>query len=230
MNILHTLYKKIYHGGLRKINGRMHLSAGVITGVVSGAILYHNIEPTIYYTIGCAIGSILPDIDSPKSIISRFCRPIAILVNHYCGHRGLTHAPLIPLIFSIILQLKVIKASDLSYCLFYGLMSGCVLHLVQDICTMSGIPLLYPFSKKKTSLMGIKSGDPGNIPTTILILLIWNLGLYYRNAMLLTAFDWIVNIGSKSPNTITELVGNLKDSNIICEITDSIGKIWNIIV
>lgn len=158
----------------------MHLSASIIAGAISSIMLYEGIESAIYYTIGCSIGSILPDIDSPKSIIGRFCRPLSILINHYLGHRGLTHAPIIPIIFMFILKYNIFPISELLYKLLFGLIAGYFIHLLQDLCTIRGIPILYPFSKKKMSLFKMKTGDPGNIPASILLVIIWVFVIYNR--------------------------------------------------
>lgn len=143
-------------------------------------MLYNKIEPAAYYAIGCSIGALLPDIDSPKSIISRFCRPISILIKHYCGHRGFTHAPILILLMVTILKSRIITASDLTYCLLYGLTCGIGIHLIQDIWTKGGIPVFYPFSKKKFSLSKMESGSMSNIPVTIVIVCCWMAVVHFR--------------------------------------------------
>lgn len=154
--------------------------------------------------MGCSIGSILPDIDSPKSTISKFCRPVAILINHYLGHRGFTHAPIIPTIFLFVLKYKLVHASELSYRLLYGLAAGYFIHLLQDICTAGGVPILYPFSKKKVALFKMKTGDPGNIPASILLLVIWILIIYNRKEIIPGILLYIPETSKNIIKAITE--------------------------
>lgn len=129
------------------------------------------------------VGSLLPDIDHPKSLINRYLLPfdnkltkvfvyfcagviilwydylhggsyilkalaVAVMLIAISAHRdGLTHSAAGMLMFSLI-----VGYIGISYGiphLVYYFMIGYGTHLVCDMMTSKGIPLLYPFSKKK---------------------------------------------------------------------------------
>lgn len=141
---------------------------------------YQDPKAAAIFASGCAIGSILPDIDSPKAMISKACQPISILVNHYFGHRGFTHSPFVVAILIAITQLYVENSlADFLYITMCGLVAGYSMHLLQDSFTRDGIPIFYPFSKKKFSFCRAKSGSFWNYPVTFLIVTCWILICLY---------------------------------------------------
>lgn len=52
----------------------------------------------------CAVGSILPDIDTTTSGVGRFFRPVARFIEHRFGHRTITHSLLFLLLLSVALM------------------------------------------------------------------------------------------------------------------------------
>lgn len=76
-----------------------------------------------------ALGSLLPDIDNSRSMLGRFIP----FVQNIFGHRTLTHS----LAFIAIL-----------YFINPFLAMGGMMHLVLDMMTMGGCPLLYPYGKR----------------------------------------------------------------------------------
>ncbi len=129
------------------------------------------------------IGSLLPDIDHPKSVINRYLLPfdnkltkvfvyfcagviilwydylqggsyvlkalaVAVMLIAVSTHReGLTHSAAGMLMFSFIIGYIGISY-NMTHLVYY-FMIGYGTHLACDMMTSRGIPLLYPFSKKK---------------------------------------------------------------------------------
>lgn len=91
--------------------------------------------------LGVFVGSILPDIDHPQSLISQMIPFVGGLIGRLLTHRGILHSwlPLV-LIAGIALQ----APEDIGVFLI-GVWIGYLLHLTADMFTPSGIPLLYPF-------------------------------------------------------------------------------------
>ncbi|MFD2923246.1 metal-dependent hydrolase [Halobacillus naozhouensis] len=78
------------------------------------------------------------------SIVSMFILPILIMVR---SHRKMTHSILfIFLIGGYCYFIGYFLAVPLNY--FIGLLVGVCSHLLGDVITKKGIPILYPFSKK----------------------------------------------------------------------------------
>lgn len=154
------------------MDGKTHRTAGICTGLVI-ASNYMLIEPySLYKAVPCValvagstLGSLLPDIDHPDSMIGRKVKPISIMLNKGLGHRGIMHSPfiymLIFMLFSILIESQVsgmyLKTILMSFMI--GLLSGTFSHLFLDILTIGGIPLIYPFTKKKIRIFKFKSGS-----------------------------------------------------------------------
>ncbi|WP_317312399.1 metal-dependent hydrolase [Clostridium thermobutyricum] len=100
------------------------------------------------------VGSILPDIDTPKSYISRHIPIIPVLINKKFQHRGIFHTPIFAisiLIISIIfkfLNLVGLINTNMPSLIFLGLSLGYFLHLCGDGLSVTGIRWLMPFKKR----------------------------------------------------------------------------------
>lgn len=84
-----------------------------IGGIAAGALITLSIEtvlhiqlkdPILFASIamaGGAIGSLIPDIDSPTSTLGRRIKPVSKAISGTLGHRGGTHTILAWILFSI---------------------------------------------------------------------------------------------------------------------------------
>jgi len=104
----------------------------------------------ISFYIGLIIGSFFPDIDEPNSYIgkklsflSKFIRKIGI------KHRTLTHSIFFP--FSLFFIIAFIPELDILF--VRGFIIGIILHIIGDAITVSGVPILYPISKRRYFLL-----------------------------------------------------------------------------
>ena len=90
--------------------GKTHRLGGIMIGAVTPLVLeriiHVNIDNTLLFTCttmaGGAIGSLLPDLDHPNSIISKKLKPVSKAVREFAHHRGITHTLLGWIIFGII--------------------------------------------------------------------------------------------------------------------------------
>lgn len=95
-----------------------------------------------------ALGSLLPDLDHPKSILgSRFPLVAALGVKH----RGWMHSLLGLVVFSTL-------AALISPSLVPGVTLGYLLHLIADSLNPAGIAWFYPLYKKRWHIIGIRTG------------------------------------------------------------------------
>jgi inner membrane protein len=166
------------------MKGKTHAAVGT-----SVFVFLCNILPGKFGLINlifAIIGSILSDIDHPKSFINKYLLPFrnqATKVTLFCSlgivmlyidsiyksapifkvigisliliglstHRmGFTHSILGMIIFTIVLSFFA-AIYELIYVELYFL-GGFLLHLICDMCTKRGVPLLYPFNNKKYRL------------------------------------------------------------------------------
>jgi inner membrane protein len=97
-----------------------------------------------------ALGALLPDLDSPRSLLTSWkvgklapFRPLALVISKTLGHRGPLHSLLGWAIFSsgaIIWSFHFTSGSLAGLSISVGYLS----HLAADACTKTGIPALYP--------------------------------------------------------------------------------------
>lgn len=104
--------------------------------------LFSNLSNADYWqTAACAVGSLLPDLDHPRSSIGRVFFFFSAPLNQRCGHRGLIHSFF--LWFPFLLVGVFIHAPRLQW-----LAIGALSHILLDCYNTSGVRALTPFSNK----------------------------------------------------------------------------------
>lgn len=147
-----------------------HMIGGAAAAAVVMLIVNPDIQavPTIIAAVGAgAVGGLIPDIDHPKSKISKTLRPVSTLVSLLCSHRGLFHTPVL---YLLLYSLWVWKCPASEYmvwgnCLFAGIFS----HILLDCLNPGGIPLLFPLSSKHIHFAKIKTGGKGEGVVRVLL-------------------------------------------------------------
>ena len=97
--------------------------------------------------IAVSLGSIIPDIDHPKSYISHMngLLQLSSRVISLGGHRGITHT-LLAFLFSFPLAVLVMKFfNQFNLWIAIAFSFGWLSHLVADSLTRSGVKWLFPF-------------------------------------------------------------------------------------
>jgi inner membrane protein len=127
-----------------------------------------NPEQSLAITAGIAIGSVLPDIDNGSSLIGRYIPVVPKLLKH----RGVSHSPWIPLVLVAFTPTRAIGV-------------GIFLHLLMDLFTVEGIPLLWPNHKKFHMPIISRFIRSGGIVDNILGAVLWMavICLYIRLAL-----------------------------------------------
>ena len=97
-----------------------------------------------------ALGSLLPEVDTPNSLVGAFARPLSELLRFRLGHRTLTHSLLgLAILAAIASPLAFYKLEWwLALCLGY------LSHIALDMGTLSGVPLFWP-NPRRLSLIHI---------------------------------------------------------------------------
>jgi len=131
-----------------------HIATGfTFTGILC-SIFDINIFSSYTTTIVCICFSLLPDIDTTKSLFGKIFYPVAYLLSRKFGHRTITHSLLFLLfvlfIFKILVYFEVIKNTDLTMIACFALFS----HLILDMFTISGVPFFYPFIRNSCVIPG----------------------------------------------------------------------------
>ena len=118
-----------------------HIAAGLLTTTGAFSLFsvpLHNDLPAIGATI---LGSLLPDIDSPRSSLGRLVPFISVPIERKWGHRTVTHCLLALLALSVIaLPLCLVRPTC-----YAALIIGYASHVIlADCATKSGCPLFLP--------------------------------------------------------------------------------------
>ena len=163
--------------------GRTHVAGGVLAAEATWTAS-HGMTPQTMLLVGAAavLGSILPDIDHPQSLIassSLTSRVAATTVYAVTRHRGITHTTVFAGGISFLCwwlltkYTAVLGAQQISY----GLCAGMLSHLILDSLNEKGIMWLWPFSAKHISIGGIRTGS--FVETIFRLILVVISGLWF---------------------------------------------------
>ena len=123
-----------------------HIVGGIaLTGVIASLLSINILGDKILIVI-TVIGALLPDIDHTKSLLGRAFYPISYTLQRNFGHRTVTHSILALVSMSLIVALietVYFPAIPLQKVFTIAYAS----HLVLDMLTVQGVPLLYPFKR-----------------------------------------------------------------------------------
>ncbi|WP_284155523.1 metal-dependent hydrolase [Sulfuricystis multivorans] len=124
----------------------------------------HESRTVLMFLAGGAIGSLLPDIDHPKSWLGRRIPFISIPLSNLVGHRGITHS----MIALIVVQSIVLAAiaylratQDRAFAAPFLIAAGIgyASHLVADWMSNTGIPLLWPNRDRFAAPITLQTGS-----------------------------------------------------------------------
>jgi len=139
-----------------------HIAAGCASAVMASEFLHVQKEQAVIILAGAVFGSMLPDIDHPKSAFGRRVLPLSLPISAIFGHRGITHSLLAVMGMSAAIWYALTRLewhAGYSVPLVVGLGVGYLSHLAGDWMTNSGVPLLWPSSRRFVSPVRIFTGD-----------------------------------------------------------------------
>lgn len=135
---------------------KSHMTLGLLGGIALYYLPFEITKNSLYEMLFLPIiiiGSVLPDIDEPRSFIGRKFPIISHLVSLSFTHRGFTHFLLFPLLIAL-LGLFILPKYEIIGLSLFALSFGVFMHQIGDMLTISGISYyLFPFSTKKAVLL-----------------------------------------------------------------------------
>ena len=139
------------------MTGKSHLCYGIAAGV-SAAVYLETKSVAVGLGVICAtiIGNLFPDIDNNKSLIGSKIKIISTITNKFFGHRGFLHSPMLAALIFFLLSRRL--QGEIIY-IGQSFVFGLIGHLLLDSLTTGGIPLMYPFSRKRFRILKIKTGS-----------------------------------------------------------------------
>ena len=138
----------------------MLFSLFVLAGLYELFPILNDYVPFIYAMILALIGSVFPDIDHPRSFISRgYWSVLSAVIRKTTGHRGWTHSLFGAGLFTGILLL-ILWYFKASLFLAFGFFLGYLSHLISDSLNPTGVNWLWP-KKKRYGIGLIRTGSIG---------------------------------------------------------------------
>lgn len=131
------------------MSGQAHLAMGIFTGTMMVYMTDPTPQNAAIIICLASTASLVPDIDQKKSIASRSIPIISFIVRIFTSHRGILHSPLI---LAAIYWIMRGNSMGMAIVLGYGS------HLLQDLFTSGGLPLMYPISRHHTHLSPFYAG------------------------------------------------------------------------
>ncbi|WP_282154488.1 metal-dependent hydrolase [Cytobacillus gottheilii] len=122
---------------------KTHIVSSLTAG--AGLAIMLNYPFHIGYVIGICFGSLLPDIDEPRSFIGRRSFGLSKYVKQKYGHRGITHSLFAWMLVSFVF---LIYPSFLTV----GISLGYLFHIIGDLFSVRSIPILAPFTPVRPNL------------------------------------------------------------------------------
>lgn len=104
-----------------------------------------GVPVTGYNSLAAAFGGLLPDIDHPESVVGRRVRFLSVPIASVFGHRGFTHSLLAVVLVGVLAFQFTLHGQSLLLPVCIGYLS----HILGDALSASGVPLLYPWSKRR---------------------------------------------------------------------------------
>lgn len=146
---------------------KTHVVAGIGAGFVGIHLLTQtaaNLPQEAVFVCMACIGALFPDIDKSNSYIGRRLKLISCITEATVKHRKLVHTPFFQLIFFAAIAIGLIAPTtanqvlrNFAYLMLYGFEVGVFSHLILDTLNPEGIQWLYPFGKKRYSLLKIET-------------------------------------------------------------------------
>lgn len=167
------------------MTGKTHVAFGAGIAML-GSVYYasngYDMASNSLLFAGCILGSLFPDIDSPKSILSQHIPLLPKIINKVFGHRNFIHSPF----FLALLSYGIIYFYPDAKHFIYGFILGFCSHLLLDMCNRAGIPIFYPISKYRFHFLDTKSGAKYEfITASILYFIIFCLFILFLSGKLL---------------------------------------------
>lgn len=137
------------------MTGRTHLTIGIAVGLALSQTMSLPLREMALITAAAALGSLLPDIDHPQSMLSGWI-PGSFLISVFTRHRGFTHSILFCMLVPAVLWVAISSGATIAIPYIYplALVLGMVSHLIADMLTPAGVPLLFPIGGMWKALPG----------------------------------------------------------------------------
>lgn len=141
---------------------KSHVVVGVAAWIATAPLLHLSPLDPVYLGLAVA-GSLLPDVDHPRSWVGRRSRPVSTAIAAALGHRGITHSAVAVIGLTLVLLQAGYRRGGVS-----ALAVGYLSHLAADMLTPQGLRLAWPL-RKTWGVPLCRTGSPME-PVIVLLL------------------------------------------------------------
>jgi inner membrane protein len=117
---------------------RSHVVVGLAAWFATAPLLHAPVLDPANLVLAL-VGSLLPDIDHPRSWVGRRTRPVSSAIAATLGHRGITHS-----VIAIVALAWLLLHAGYRWTGIAALSVGYLSHLAADMLTPQGLRLLWP--------------------------------------------------------------------------------------
>lgn len=149
---------------------RSHVIVGLASWIAAAPALHLPVIDPLGLAI-VVLGSLLPDIDHPKSWVGQRTRPVSTAIASALGHRGVTHSAIAAVGLTMLLLHAGYERGAVA-----ALTIGYLSHLAADMLTPRGLRLAWPFPGT-WSFPLCRTGSPTE--NLIVLLLVAGIGLWF---------------------------------------------------
>lgn len=145
------------------MQGKTHMAAAatISLGIITYKTQDFGMLQSGVLIVSTIAGSLLPDIDIKNSKVSHKHKFLSFFIRLFIEHRG-THSVIFMALLSIPLFLltMILPSGIRPYGITFGfeILLGYASHIILDMLTPKGSPVLNPISKYSVSLLRIKTG------------------------------------------------------------------------
>lgn len=169
-----------------------------LTPVLASADWWHLIPAAL-------LTCLMPDIDHPKSLLGQRLKWLSQPIARAFGHRGFTHSLLAVAGGVALLQLKLPDGWIIPADAFQGMILGYLSHIVADMLTPAGVPLLWPCRWRFR--LPILNSQKGNQMERVLCLALVGYAIFFPpGTQHLVVSSWAESMLDTVQNSITRLV------------------------
>jgi inner membrane protein len=118
-----------------------HLSLGGLAYLAGCAFV--DRQPQVGELAMVGLGSLLPDVDTPRSWLGKLFLPLSKRIERRFGHRTITHS-FVGLLLVAVLALPLVPTMGIGP--WVALLIGTFAHLLGDMCTKQGIQFYWPMA------------------------------------------------------------------------------------
>lgn len=192
-----------------------HIAGGIVFTGIFTSLWNVNIFADPYYLGATIFISLLPDIDTPKSLIGKPFYPLQMALSQiWASHHYPQHlfALILTLITYIFQRLQIIPPhyAIIVFFAYFG-------HLLLDMLTTTGVPLLYPFWRNPCVIPGNPNYrfSTGNIKQEGIIFVVFLCSSIFMSNLFLQGF-WLTY--NQQFNDITHVYREFTKSNKLYKI------------